>query len=80
MLRKPAEAATEAPAARDVDDAAPFKFGGSWQRAVCPCQWPFASGGKVLGLKTRMPRQPEQRALWSGYVMPLALVSGIKEL
>ena len=35
-----------------------------------------------LGLETWMPREPEQRSLerlWSGYVMPLALVSGIKD-
>jgi hypothetical protein len=63
---------TEAPATRDVDDAAPFKFGDSsllspTERAV----W------RQLGLKLRMPREPEQRAplVWSCYATR-SVVSG----
>ena len=53
-----ADAVTEARAARDVDDAAPLVTAeGRW--AV----W------RQLGLKTRMPREPEQRAplVWLCY-------------
>ncbi len=62
-----ADAVTEAPAARDLDDAAPL----------------VTAEGRLAA--TWAPGKPGCRAslsserLWSGYVMPLALVSGIKE-
>ncbi len=55
---------TEAPAARDVDDAAPLvTANGRWAAT-----WAFS-------LRCRA----SSKRLWSGYVMPLALVRGIKE-
>ena len=47
-------------------------------------QWQQRAVWRQLGVETWMPREHAQRApgplpQWSGYVMPLALVSGIKE-
>jgi hypothetical protein len=60
-------AATEAPTARDVDDAAP---------KVVDSRGPF---GGNLGWKSGCRVSLSSKRLWSGYVMPLILVSGIKE-
>ncbi len=64
-----ADAVTEAPgpAARDVDDAAPL---------VVNSRGPF---GGNLGWKPGCRASLSSERLWSGYVIPLALVSGIKE-
>ena len=63
-----ADAVTEAPAAaRDVDDAAP----------LVAAEGRLAA--KFLGWKPGCRASLSSERLWSGYVMPLALVSGIKE-
>ena len=58
-----ADAVTEAPlaAARDVDDAAPL--------VTAAAEQPERAVWRQLGLKTRMPREPEQRAplVWLCY-------------
>ena len=65
----PADAVTEAPAARDVDDAAPL---------VTVLRGPL---GGNLGWKAGCRASLSSERLWSDYAMPLApsLVSGIKE-
>jgi hypothetical protein len=73
MLPTPLPSA-EAPAARDVDDAAPLVTRAAEARAG-----PF---GGNLGWKPgcRASASLSSERLWSGYVMlPLALVSSIKE-
>ncbi len=78
-----ADAVTEAPAARDVDasDAA-----AAAPLVTVTWQWQQRAVWRQLGVETWMPREHAQRLgapgplpQWSGYVMPLALVSGIKE-
>ena len=61
----------EAPAARDVDDAAPLVTRTAEARAG-----PF---GGNLGWKPGCRASLSSERLWSGYVIPLALVSGIKD-
>ena len=56
------------PAARDVDDAAPLVTADSEGRL-----------GGNLGWKPGCRASLSSERLWSGYVMPLALVSGIKK-
>ena len=58
-----ADAVTEAPDARDVDDAAPL--------VTAEGRWAATWVGNLDAASSRR--------LWSGYVMPLALVRGIKE-
>ncbi len=59
-----ADAATEAPAARDVDDAAPL--------VTAEGRWAATWAGNLSGCRASLTRSSER--LWSGYVMPLALV------
>ena len=71
-----ADAVTEAPAARDVDDAAPLVTAEGRLAAT------WAGNLDAAGIQVSSPScraSPSSERLWPGYVMPLALVSGIKE-
>jgi hypothetical protein len=70
-----ADAVTEAPAARDVDDAAPL--------VTAEGRFAITWAGNFSGCRASLSSDSASERLchcdWSGYVMPLALVSGIKE-